>query len=279
MANSVADLALMLSVLAGPDGYDPRQLNCRVDDYLSNLERGVRGMKIGILKEGFGHQRTGTTGASEPVVDQKVMEAAALFGKLGATVCEVSIPMHRDGLSFWLGVGVEGSAHSLLEGGTTNSNWQGFYNTALLDHYAARWRACPDAFPDAVKLAIFMGVHMQRQYHGHYYAKGQNLRRLIRGAYDQALQSCDLLLLPTTPMRSQPIPDRDQSLEEYFFQGWQMLANTCVTSLTGHPAINVPCALADGLPVGMMLVGRMWEEAAVLRAARAFETAGDWKRA
>jgi amidase len=278
MANSVEDVALLLGAIAGPDGYDPRQINCRVGDYLSALDRGVRGMKIGLLKEGFGHQR-GQTGASEPVVDQKVMEAATIFSKLGAEVREVSVPMHRDALSFWLGVGIEGSTHSLLRGNTVNSNWQGFYNTTLADRYAASRQACPDGFPDAVKLAIFMGEHMQRQYHGHYYAKAQNLRRLLRGDYDRALETFDLLLLPTTPMRSQPIPPRNQTLEEYFFQGWQMLGNTCATSLTGHPAINVPCAVADGLPIGMMLVGRMWDDATVLRGARAFETAGDWKKA
>ncbi len=277
MANSVEELAVMLGVLAGPDGYDPRQMNCRVDDYLAPLNRGVRGMKLGLLKEGFGHQR-GALGASEPIVDQKVREAAKLFSKLGAEVSEVSIPMHRDGLSFWTGVGIEGSTYSLLRGGTVGSNWQGYYNTTLLDRYATASRANPDGFPDAVKLAIFMGEHMQRQYHGHYYAKGQNLRRLLRAAYDEALASCDLLLMPTTPMRSQPIPPRDQTLEHYFFEGWQMLGNTCATSLTGHPAMNVPCALADGLPIGMMLVGRMWDDATVLRAGRAFESAGDWKK-
>jgi amidase len=221
----------------------------------------------------------GTLGASEPIVDQKVRDAARIFGKLGAEVTEAWIPMHRDALSFWIGVGIEGSTYSLLRGGTVGSNWQGFYNTTLLDRYATAARACPDAMPDAVKLAIFMGEHMQRQYHGHYYVKGQNLRRLLRGAYDQELSNCDLLLMPTTPMRSQPIPPRDRTLEEYFFEGWQMLGNTCATSLTGHPAMNVPYALAEGLPIGMMIVGRMWDDATVLRAGRAFEAAGDWKKA
>ena len=97
MAASVREVAELLAVIVGPDGYDPRQVDVQVQDYLGSLEEGVAGLKIGVLKEGFGHEK-GLLGASDPAVDSKVREAACRFTKLGASVEEVSVPMHSDGI-------------------------------------------------------------------------------------------------------------------------------------------------------------------------------------
>src|SRR5499427_8867382 len=102
MTTTVADNALLLEVIAGPDGMDPRQYDVRVDKYTSALARGVAGMRIGVVTEGFGHP------SSEPDVDQKVREAAQRFASLGATVQEVSIPMHLDGPAIWTPIALEG---------------------------------------------------------------------------------------------------------------------------------------------------------------------------
>jgi len=116
-----------------------------------------------------------------------------------------------------------------------------------------------------------LGQYMQDNYHGRYYAKAQNLARSLRAAYDAALQQADLLVMPTLPMKATPIPPPTASREEYVARALEMIPNTCPFDVTGHPALTVPCGTSSGLPVGMMLIGRHWEDGTVLRAGHAFE--------
>ena len=101
--------------------------------------------------------------------------------------------------------------------------------------------------------------------------EAQNLARTLTAAYDEALRSCDLLVMPTLPMRATVIPATNASREEYVARALEMIPNTCPFDVTGHPAITVPCGMVDGLPVGMMLIGRHGEDATVLRAADAYQ--------
>jgi amidase len=278
MANTVADVALMLSVIAGPDGLDARQIDIVTEDYPAALKRDVSGLKIGILCEGFGHPKRGILGASHPEVDRKVLAAVKKLGKLGVQAEEVSIPMHADGLSVWLGIGVEGITHRMVKLNGLGTNWQGYYDTTLLDAYANARLTRPYDFPPPLKLTMFMGEYMHRHYHGRYYAIAQNLRRTLRQAYDDALAKVDLLVMPTTPMPAQKFASGEDTVVQYFERSWEMLANTTPSSVTGHPAMNAPCGMIDGLPVGMMIVGRRLDEATVLSAAHAVEQLGDWTK-
>jgi amidase len=268
---STADVALLLSVIAGPDGLDPRQAECKTQNYRSAVGKGAKGMKIALLEEGFGRPE------SEAKVDAKVTTAINRFKRLGATVDKISLPMHLDGVHIWTAIIAEGAAELMIKGNGTGTNWQGYYATGLLDAYARGWRSRPDDLPDTVKLVLFVGEYMHKYYHNRYYAKAQNLRRLLRDAYDGVLEKYDLIAMPTTPMKAQPLPARDCSREEYVARALEMINNTCPFDASGHPAISVPCGMIDGLPVGMMLVGRRFDEVSVLRAADAFEKIGDWK--
>ena len=118
------------------------------------------------------------------------------------------------------------------------------------------------------------GQYLQDAYHGRYYAKAQNLARTLTAAYDAALGEVDLLLMPTIPMKATRLPAPDAPREERVARALEMIANTAPFDVSGHPAVNVPCARSEGLPVGLMLVGRRWEDATVLRAAHAFERTG-----
>jgi len=271
MANTVEDVARLLAVTAGPDGYDPRQAGQRVQDYVSALTEGAGGLRVAVLKEGFGHPE------SEDAVDAKVGEAARRLGELGAAVTEVSVPMHHDGYHLWNALIIEGSTELMIKGNGFGTNWDGHYVTSLLDTFARGWRSRPNDLSETVKLVLLTGEYMRRYYHGRYYAKAQNLRRALREAYDRVLAEHDLLLMPTTPFRATPIPAPGASREEYVGRALDMLANTAAFDVSGHPAMNVPCGMADGLPVGMMLVGRRHDDATVLRGARAFESVGDWR--
>ena len=269
IAAGVRDVALLLEAIAGDDGLDPRQRGVRVDRYVDALEAGAGGLHIGVVPEGFG-----IAGLSEPDVDEAVRAAAQRFTSCGATVRELSVPMHPDGYHIWNAVAVEGPAMLMVRGNGMGTNWKGHYSTSLLDAYARGRLTRADDLSDQVKLVILAGQYLQDAYHGRYYAKAQNLARMLTAAYDAALREVDLLLMPTIPMKATRLPAPDAPREERVARSLEMVPNTAPFDVTGHPAMNVPCAMSEGRPVGLMLIGRHWEDATVLRAAHAFEQMG-----
>lgn len=265
MARTVEDVALLLEAIAGPDGLDPRQKEANPENYTQLLTGDVSGLRIGIVAEGFGWE------ASEPDVDEIVQEAAHYFRKLGAYVEETSLPMHRQGIDIWNGIGMEGSLATMIRGEGMGTGWKGYYNTGLMEFYGRARRARANSYPATVKLLILLAEYASQNYFGRYYAKAQNLARRLKGSYDRALENFDVLVMPTTPTKAQPLPE-NPSIKEYVMSGLSsMILNTAPTDVTGHPAVSIPCGVSDGLPVGMMLIGRDYEESTVLRAAHGFE--------
>lgn len=267
----VRDNALMLEVLAGADGLDPRQSNAtQAGGYVEALSRGVAGMRIGILKEGFGLAN------SEAIVEQAVLEASRVFQALGATVEEVSLPMHALGPVIWLGIAAEGATQQMMKGNSHGFNWRGLYMTGMMEHHA-RWRGQADSLPDTVKTTMILGEYLSLQYQGRYYGKAQNLARQLRQAYDGLFEHYDLLLMPTLPIRATPLPRPDAELPDYLDRAFEMLGNTCGFDVSGHPAMSIPCAIRDDLPIGLQLVGKHYREADIYCAAHAFEQTTDWR--
>ncbi len=271
ITSNVSDCAVMLEAIAGDDGMDPRQRNVRTERYSKALTGDVSDLRIGIVSEGFGWANS-----SEADVDEAVRNAAGVFGKLGASVEEVSIPMHLDGIHIWNAIAIEGAAALMIKGNSMGTNWEGYYNTGLLDVFARGRLTRPNDLSETTKLVMLMGQYMEDNYHGRYYAKGQNLSRKLRNAYDAALRNYDVLLMPTLPMKATKIPPHDCSREEVVARGLEMLNNTAPFDASSHPAMTVPCAMSDGLPVGMMLIGRHFDESTLLRAAHAFEQNSNW---
>jgi amidase len=184
--------------------------------------------------------------------------------------------MHRDGACIWLAIHLEGPAAAIMSNGL-GSGWQGYYNTSLAEAFAKGFRARARDLSHTVKLVLLLGDYMQHNYHGVHYATGQNMRGQLREAYDDVLSSYDLLAMPTVPFRATPLPAPDCSVEDYVGFGLNMIHNTGQFDVTGHPAISVPCGMADGLPIGLMLVGRHFDDATVIRAADAIERIADWR--
>jgi amidase len=271
MTANVADNALMLEVLAGSDGLDPRQYAPKVGDYTGALKRGVKGLKIALVKEGFGHAN------SEKEVDAKVREAAKRFSSLGAIVEEISIPEHLIAPAIWTPIALEGLQAQMMLGNGMGFNWKGLYTLSLLDAHA-NWRQMANDLSDSLKISMLVGQYFLTHYRGRFYAKAQNLARKIRSSYDQAFEAYDLLLLPTLPMKATPLPPADASLALYLQRAFEMIGNTAPFDVTGHPAMSVPCGLDDGLPIGAMLVGKHYDEESIYAAAAAFEGQGDWKK-
>jgi amidase len=274
MTATVMDNATLLEVIAGVDGYDPRQNHVKQSgtlDYTSAIKSGVRGIKIGLLKEGFGHLN------SEPDVDARVRMAADRFAALGALVEEVSVPEHLVGPAVWTPIGVEGIAQTMMLGDGYGLSRRDLYVTSLIDKLHG-WQLRADQLSETTKLFTVLGVHVKKHYGTRFYGKAINQSRRLAAAYDAALAKCDLLMLPTTVLKAQPLPPPDASRELYVQRAFEMIANTCPFDITHHPAMTLPCGISAGLPVGLMLVGRRFGEATIYKAGYAFEQSGDWRR-
>ncbi len=271
MGRSVADVALLLSVIAGPDGLDPRQQGIVVQDYMAALDEPLRGLRIGVVKEGFGRPE------SREATDIAVRRALRELEAAGAVVEDVSIPWHLDGYHVTTAVVLEGSAEFMFSGNAMGFGLKGYYPTQLSDFWVQAWQSRPDDLPDIGKFALLFGAYMRDRHHGRYYGKAQNLRRSLRAAYDDVLGSYDVLAMPTTPFTAPERLPADCGLEQNVVSGLDMEGNTAPFDASGHPAISVPCGIVDGLPVGLMFVARHHAERNVLRAAACFESLGDWR--
>jgi amidase len=268
---TVADNALLLEVLAGPDGYDPRQYAVKTHPYGEVADTGAKGMKIALVKEGF------ELSNAERDVHDKVRAAARRFEQLGATVTEVSIPMHQAGGAIWVPIGVEGLTQTMMWGDGYGVSRQDLYVTSLMDYHRS-WRSRADELSETTKLFTLLGTYIKKQHGGHYYGKAMNVCRRLTAAYDAVLAEHDLLMMPTTPIKASKLPGPNASREEVVEKALNMIGNTSPFDITHHPAMAVPCAMSEGLPVSLMLVGKHFDEPTIYRAAFAFERAGDWKR-
>src|ERR1700730_977780 len=210
ICNNVENVARLLTAIAGDDGHDPRTINGRPGAVTAALGKGAKGLRIAILREGFGHP-TGDSRSS--ATDAKVREAIAEFSVLGASVDEVSVPMHFDGPHIWTGVILEGAAEMMIKGFAMGNNWMGYYTTSLQEAFARGWTARPDDVSETVKLVLLLGEYMHRRYHNRYHAKAQNLRVPLRRAYDDILDRFDIIAMPTLPFPATKIPAEDCSRE------------------------------------------------------------------
>ncbi len=264
MCRTTEDCARVLDVVAGPDPLDPRQKrDVAVEDYEEALDGRAEEVTVGVVTEGFGHEE------SEPGVDETVREALDAFEAAGATVEEVSIPMHLDGLPIWNAIVMEETAALVRDDGVGRYGL-GYYDTAFADAFGRARRAQADDYLTTVKLTLLLGEYLSDRYRGHYYAKAQNLRRSLADDYDAELADVDVLAMPTTPQTAHEVRE-DLTRVEAIERALNMLANTAPFDVTGHPAISVPAGTSDGLPVGLMFVGERFDDATVLRAGDAFE--------
>jgi amidase len=130
---------------------------------------------------------------------------------------------------------------------------------------------------ETTKLFLMLGTYILNNHGPRYYGKAMNINRRLVAAYDQALAEHDLLLMPTTPMKATPLPKPGASREEYVQRALEMITNTAPFDISHHPAMSVPCGMVDGLPIGLMLIGKHFDEPTIYRAAYTFEQSGDWK--
>ena len=264
MTRDVSDNALLLEVVAGADGLDPRQCGAKAAPYRRSLSQGVNGLRIAVIREGF------ETPESEPGVDAAVRNAASKLEGHGAVVREISLPAHAAGRTVWTPSILEGWLDLAMRRNGCGTNRADVF-VASASRALSAWRNNADELPYPIKVQLLAGEYLHRQYNGFFYGKSQNLLRQLRAAYDSRLADFDLLLMPTTPQVATPLPDSGASLQEIWQVALNMNRNTAPFCGTGHPAISVPCGRSENLPVGLMLVGRHWDEGTIYRAAYAIE--------
>ncbi len=149
------------------------------------------------------------------------------------------------------------------------------YPISLMDFHCG-WRRRANDLSESLKLFLLIGTFINNKYGSRFYGKATNILRRVRGAYDQALTRFDLLA-PTMPMSPQPLPEAGYTREDDVRRAVEPAANTSPFNITHHPAMSLPCGMSEGLPAGLMLVGRHFDEAIIYRAAYAFERSIDWR--
>ena len=270
MARTALDVALLLEVIADPvpaasvSGRGPAA-------YSQELDKGIAGLRIGVVREGFGWD------GSEADVDAAVRGAMDRLSKLGARVEEISIPVHREALHFSTGVMAEGLA-ALFAQSVMVHHVKGPYNGHLARAFGEGLRKRGSELPPLLKMMLVMGTYLNRHYPGRIYPKAQNVRSWLRAQYDAALARVDVLAMPTTPTTAHR-HDPNFSAYDEMMRGFATGNNTMAFDVTGHPSLSVPCAMSKGLPVGLMLTGRHFEDGTLLRVASAYERNIEWERA
>jgi amidase len=270
MTVSVRDNALLLEVLAGADGRDSRQPAVATPAYADVLKEDPRGLKIGLVTQGFGQED------GDPRVDDKVRAAAEVLAGLGVSVSDVSIPMHLLGAGVtFAGIQSMMTSMFLLDGCiierpdvTPESYLQ----------LQSRWRERADDLPHNVKVGLLSAEILRSRAGLAYVSRAMERLPLVRAAYDAALDEFDMLVMPTTITTAPRLPADHSDPAQVVEAAFGPLRNTAPFNSTHHPALSVPCGLLDGLPVGMMLVGRHWEETILYRAAYALEQGADWRK-
>lgn len=269
MTADVTDNARLLQVIAGADGIDGRQVAPRTDDYIGALGQGCEGLRVGILEEGFGHP------TSEPGVDAAVRAAAEALSGLGAKLSGISVPVHRM-VGTLLAPIFQSAMTMLLHTDGCGPGREDLFVPSLLERQRG-WRQRAGELPETIVMFGLCTEVLRRRYGWRYYAKAMNRVRRARAEYDAALEQVDVLLLPTATVVAPPLPPPNASPAEVVAAAFVPVGNTPAFDYTHHPALSIPCGKSDGMPVGLMLVGRAYEEATLYRVAHAFEQRADWR--
>jgi amidase len=276
LARTVEDLALLLEVVAGPSPLDQRQYGVEVQEYRRAVDEApdsLAGVRVGVIREGFmpdgpeSHPGTAET-------NHAVREAAQRFAKLGAEVTEISLPEKLIAAPIMFTSFAEGFTNTVLTGGNGYGH-DGYYSEDLALALGKGLRSMGDDLPPIFKLVHLMGMYLHENYYGSFYAKAKRLKATVRRAVDAALDDYDVLVMPTTdhyPHEYKP----PTTVSEDVLYGWTMVSNGGVFDITGHPSLSMPAAEADGLPVGVMVTGRRFDDASLLSFARTYEKAYGW---
>ncbi len=263
MAKGAEDCALLLNAMAGFDERDSTSLDRPAEDYTRDLTRPLSGLRIGLPREFFGE------GCAAGVMTA-VQAALAEYEKLGATMVEVSLPnSHLSVPAYYVIAPAEASSNLSRFDGVRYGYRAPEYGG--LDDMYKKSRA--QGFGDEVKRRILIGTYvLSHGYYDAYYLQAQRIRRLIADDFVEAFKACDVIMGPTSPLTAFKLGEKAADPVQMYLSDIYTIA----VNLAGLPGMSIPCGFADGLPVGLQLIGNYFAEARLLNVAHRYQQATDW---
>jgi amidase len=269
ITHTVADAALLLSVIAGPDWRDPQWArDVSVGDYLAGLDDGVDGLRVGLVEETLDPE------LCQPAVVRGAEAVAERLAAAGAQVERVSIPLWPSAFAIWIGTLVATWPPMLR----TYSAGFGHFGLIEVERVHATSMVRHDEghlMPSTIKLVLLVNAYLEERYNGVPLARAHNQRLVLRRAVDDALSRHDLLLAPTVPRVPPPLPTGRMSAVEAMSRIVSETRLTCLGNVTGHPALAVPSGFdPDGMPTSAQIIGPRWADRRVLAAGAAIDGGG-----
>ena len=259
ITKDVKDNAMLLNIIAGHDEKDSTSYDIEKKDYTKNLEKDIKGMKIGVPKEFFGE------GINETVKEQ-LNKAIETYKKLGAIVEETSLDVAQYSLAAYYIIACAEASSNLGRFDGIRYGYRAKDYTTLKELYV---NSRTEGFGDEVKRRIILGTYvLSSGYYDAYYKKAQKVRTYVKNEFDKAFKKYDVLLTPVSPNTAFKIGEKCNNPMEMY------LADICTVSINiaGVPAISLPCGVdKEGMPVGMQLIGNRFEEEKILNVAYKFE--------
>src|SRR5688572_20808813 len=264
-SGSVADSALALSVIAGWDGADATSTRTPVPDYTAALSGDVKGLRVGVPRAFV------TEGVHEGV--RRAFDAALdTLRQAGAAIVDIELPHARYAIPVYYLVCTAEASSNLARYDGVKYGYRAAGAETLREMYS---RSRDQGFGPEVKRRIVLGTYvLSAGYYDAFYLKAQQVRTLLRRDYEQAFERVDVVAMPTSPTPPFRLGEKtDDPLQMYLADIFTVSA-----PLAGLPAISVPCGFSEGLPVGLQLTGRFFDEATLLRTADAYERVTEWHR-
>ena len=265
ITKDVTDAALVLNSICGKDEMDSTSLNVEVPDFTKALVNDVKGLRIGLPKEYFGE-------GVDAKVKAEIMKAVEKYKELGAEIVEVSLPHTEYAvITYYIIAPAEASANLARFDGVR----YGYRNVDATSAPEMTTMSRTEGFGQEVRRRIMLGTYvLSSGYYDAYYNKAMQVRTLIRRDFEAAFEKCDVLLTPTSPVPAYGINDKMDPLTMYMLD-----VTTIPVNMAGLPGISIPCGFADdGMPIGMQLIGKVLDEATILRAAYTFEQATEYHK-
>jgi aspartyl-tRNA(Asn)/glutamyl-tRNA(Gln) amidotransferase subunit A len=262
-ARDAEDAALILQIIAGADPMDSTAVDVPVPDYRAALAQGIEGMRIGVPAEYF-------IDGMDPEVERAVREAIGTLEKLGARTEPVSLPHTEYGLAAYYVIAPAEASSNLARYDGVKYGLRVSGARDLIDMYS-KTRAA--GFGAEVKRRVMLGTYvLSAGYYDAYYGQAQKVRTLVRRDFEQAFERVDLLVAPTTPGVAFRMGEKEDPLQMYLNDIFTIPVN-----LAGLPGVSIPGGFTvGGLPIGLQLIARAFDEATLLRAAHAYQQATTW---
>lgn len=266
ITKDVADAAVLLNVIAGHDPQDSTSADLSVPDYTRALKKkDVKKLKIGVPREYFAE-------GLDPEVEQAVRAALDQLNELGGEIIDVSLPMTDVAIATYYVIATAEASSNLARYDGVKYGLRSKQAKDLLEMYM---KTRQEGFGPEVKRRIMLGTYtLSAGYYEAYYGKAQAVRTLIRRDFDAAFQEVDLIVTPVMPTPAFKLGEKiEDPLQMYLSDIYTISVN-----LAGIPAISLPCGFSKvGLPIGLQILGRPFQEETVLRAAYAYEQATNWR--